>query len=105
MPGTAGITKITLTQVPQGAVVPPNGELSVKAVCPAGKVVGGGFQLGDVVNVTSSNPEGSDAWRVVGRNTTAFNQAGTAWAICMTTEPSTVIATASKAKNAKKKGR
>jgi hypothetical protein len=111
--GTAGITKITLTRVfsPQETVVAPGSGVNAQVDCPAGKVAGGGFFANLVnsesqVEVTQSYALDSDSWVARGHNdgTIAWNLQ--AFAICMTTDPGTVIATASKGfKVAKKKGR
>ena len=98
--GTAGITKITLTTVPGDFTIPatdpqggtPNSGATV--VCPAGKVVGGGFSSdssGNVI-VTDSRPEGN-GWRIEAANIggTYAQTVGT-YAVCLTTDPAAVIA-------------
>ena len=82
------------------------------AYCPAGKVVGGGFDQGEAGNsqansiITESRPINGNAWRVYARYT-AETGAGyvTVHAICMTTDPSAVIATASRKSPGKKHGK
>ena len=107
-PGAAGITKITLTRVATepAKAIPPNDFTNTSVDCPAGKVVGGGFNAATDVNVFFSNAVDADTWWVGGRNPSNENKVLQAYAICMTTEPGTVIATASKGyKVAKRKGR
>ena len=106
VPGTAGITKITLTKVSKTFGIASGAIKNDVATCPAGKVVGGGFSadLADV-KITQSRPEGVNGWLVDGTNAGINTWFVTIYAICMTTDPSTVIATASKSKVAKKRGK
>ncbi len=109
--GEAGITNITLTKKVQtfnaNEAIGQTG--SVDAVCPAGKVVGGGFaQWEDNLRVINSYPVTTDTWRVKWKKMEAdegvVGPPVYAYAICMTTDPAGVITTA-KVKVAKKKGR
>ena len=108
-PGEAGITTITLTRVNSPATLIPASLYGSAAVtCPAGKVVGGGFTLASgsdsLVNFTMSRPTGSTEWRVAARNGSTSEDATIgAFAICMTTDPSAVIA--SHVKGARKHGK
>jgi len=104
--GPAGITSITLTKVSTDFTIPANSMNSGTAVCPAGKVVGGGFgqtNFNDVIFTSSGAPAGN-AWQVWGKTGLAERTVQVS-AICMTTEPSAAIATASKLKIAKKRGK
>ena len=104
--GPAGITRITLTTVTKVVAAPALSGVADTVTCPAGKVTGGGFdQNGNLVTIDESDPEGANGWRVRGTNLTMAATTLTIYAICMTTEPSAVIATASKSKPAKKKGK
>ena len=87
---------------PTASPSPPT-DTEANVTCPAGKVVGGGFeqQAYDVI-VTDSRPEGVNSWHVYAKNTVGNAQPVIVWAICMTTDPSAVIATASHFKVAKK---
>lgn len=103
--GAPGITKITLQEVI--AEDTHNGlldeKLSVYVECPVGsKVTGGGFSSpADSLRVIRSNPEGN-GWEVrVRKMETGVPPVVRVYAICMTTEPSTVIAKV--AKQAKRK--
>ena len=102
--GPAGITKIALTTVYKTeSPVGPQGTVgSAIATCaPGSKVVGGGFSQANATAKTfQSRPEGVDAWAVWWAKGEAGDHPVTAYAICMTTDPSAVIA-----KVAKKKGR
>jgi hypothetical protein len=110
--GSPGITRINLNQVPGNPIVGIDGQTfgTATATCPAGKVVGGGFTQDDagMVDILRSWPINPSTWQVQGFN---FDLAGPthihtfqAYAICMTTDPGTVIATAGKGfKIAKKK--
>ena len=103
--GAAGITKINLTQVNSSfdllAVV--NDTNSGTVTCPAGKVVGGGFGQGAYgAIITDSRPSGINAWIVYAKNTAASVATVSIYAICMTTDPSAVIARASNFTPAKK---
>ena len=73
--------------------------------CPAGKVVGGGFLSQFNVGYYGSWPYDADTWAVGWQKLGAGGATVYAYAICMTTEPSTVIATSSKSKVAKKRGK
>jgi len=105
--GPAGITKMTLTRVTTepAKLIPPNDFTNTTVDCPAGKVVGGGFNAATDVTVFFSYAADADTWWVSGRNPSNQNRVLQAYAICMTTEPSTVIATASKSKVAKRRGK
>jgi hypothetical protein len=88
-------------------LIPATKDGSAAITCPAGKVVGGGFTLasGDyaLVNFTMSRPTGSTEWRVAARNASPSLDATIgAFAICMTTDPSAVIARTSNFKVSKK---
>ena len=103
--GAAGVAKITLTRVNSAATLIPAGTNGSAAVtCPAGQVVGGGFTLASgSVNFTTSRPTGPTEWRVAAQNASSSLDATIgAFAICMTTDPATVIATASKVRVGKK---
>ena len=102
--GTAGITKINLTQVTNPVTIAADDIDTVVVTCPAGKVVGGGFsQPSFDVAITNSRPEGVNGWRVWAINSNlAESRSVTAYAICMTTDPSAVIARASNFTPAKK---
>jgi len=102
-PGAAGITKITLTQVVSELTVAPGFSGSTTTTCPAGKVVGGGFQNeGALAFATDSYPGGPTSWRAEAYNSGVVNSTLLVYAVCMTTDPSAVIATASKARVGKK---
>jgi hypothetical protein len=107
-PGAAGIATITLTRFnsPE-TLIPATLYGSAAVTCPAGRVVGGGFTLASgsdsLVNFTMSRPTGSTEWRVAARNGSPSQDATIgAFAICMTTDPAAVIATASKSKVGKR---
>ena len=103
--GAAGITKINLTQVPGSFDLAATiGDTNNGVVtCPAGKVVGGGFaQSGYGAIITDSRPSGNNAWVVYAKNTVAVATTVDVYAICMTTDPSAVIARASNFTPAKK---
>ena len=109
--GATGITKITLTTVTANSVIPIGTSGSVVATCPAGKIVGGGhgLQLGNVISVNFVKsglvPNSAIDWVVEAYNGGGGPATITAYAICMTTDPGTVIATASKSKVAKRHGK
>jgi hypothetical protein len=91
--GMPGITKITLTHETAVQVVPDMSFSDMSVTCPAGKVVGGGFRVdGGIVDVFRSYPVTATRWSVSVQNVTGFSSTITVYAICMTTEPSTVIA-------------
>jgi hypothetical protein len=94
--GTAGITKINLTTVTANGPVAANNTFAGATVtCPAGKVVGGGHSMsGSPVNIVfyQSRPVGVNQWVVGAWNASGQNLTITAYAICMTTDPGTVIA-------------
>jgi hypothetical protein len=104
--GDAGITRVTITQVPTSVQV-PSGLVpqTYVAACPSGKVIGGGFDAGAPGKVIASFPASATAWRVTYDNNTGVSQPLGVYAICLTTEPSTVLATASKKVKIAKKGR
>jgi hypothetical protein len=96
VPGTAGITKIALTTV-QAAGVPvaDNAFGLATATCPAGKVVGGGHNMnGTTVDIIfyQSRPSSATQWTVGVWNSSGFAMTLFAYAVCMTTDPGTVIA-------------
>jgi len=98
--GAPGITKITLQEVIEEDT--HNGlvdeSLSVNVECPVGsKVTGGGFSSpAYTLRVIRSNPEGN-GWEVrVRKMETGDPPVVRVYAICMTTEPSTVIAKVAK---------
>jgi hypothetical protein len=103
--GTAGISKITLTQVSNNRAIPAFTSIIETLPCPAGKVIGGGYgQPGSVLTIADSRPEGVNAWTVEASNNTSTANSVTVYAICMTTEPSAGLVTASKkVKTTKKK--
>jgi hypothetical protein len=85
-------------------IVPPGFTGGTVATCSAGKVVGGGVRSDiSVMPVEDSYPSGPTTWQVNVRNTGTDAANVFAEAICMTTEPSTVIAKVGK--GAKKKAR
>jgi hypothetical protein len=96
LPGAAGITKIGLTIVQAtGALVANDAFGSATVTCPAGKVVGGGHAMsGSPVNIVfhTSRPLSVNQWHVGAWNASGSNLSITAYAICMTTDPGTVIA-------------
>ena len=112
--GTAGVTRIAFQAifVDELATTAVNTTTNSNARCPDGsKVTGGGFNLtgfgaaAPTVQVVRSNPEGQ-GWETAVRKVAADPVAGPpnvrVYAICMTTDPSAVIATASHFKVAKK---
>jgi hypothetical protein len=101
--GAAGITKITLTQVVSELTVAPGFSGSTTTTCPAGKVVGGGFQNeGALAFATDSYPGGPTSWRSEAYNSGGVDSTLLVYAICMTTDPVAVIARASNFKVSKK---
>jgi hypothetical protein len=109
-----GVTKIVLTTVESApSIVADQTVGTAIATCPAGKLVGGGHSVAAVVgggegkiNFIGSRPlSNATQWRVTAWNGTGNNASFSAFAICMTTDPGTVIATASKGKIAKKRGK
>jgi hypothetical protein len=87
-----GITGITLTTITAyatlGSAVGSWG--TADAVCPAGKVVGGGYlQPQANVRIADSLPVGSATWRVTGRvvESVGYMVEIQAIAICLATEP------------------
>ncbi len=71
--GPAGVSGYEIVEALSSvATVPGFGTITVLATCPAGKhVIAGGYDsLGDAVKLTpvSSQPAGSDTWRVVLRS-------------------------------------
>jgi hypothetical protein len=115
--GEAGITKITVQKVSVEETL-DNAVGTYKFVdlqCPSGRVTGGGFSISGgfdgntpTISVFRSKSEG-DGWEVGTRKVAADPAAGAptaqAWAFCMTTDPSTVVATASKKVKAAKQGK
>ena len=105
VPGTAGITKINITAAVKNFDVPANTVKGDAATCPAGRAVAGGYtQVNIDVLFTESIPSGN-GWAVTAHNTGGVPRSVTVYAVCMSTDPSTVIATASKSKVAKKRGK
>ena len=101
--GAAGITRITLTQVVSELTVAPGFSGSTTATCPAGKVVGGGFQNeGALAFATDSYPGGPTSWRAETYNSGVVNSTLVVYAICMITDPAAVIARASNFKVSKR---
>ena len=85
---SAGITRIDLTTATKTFTVGALTNASDTVICPAGRVVGGGFsQHAYDVNITDSRPQGVNAWRVWADNTGATDRLVRAYAVCMTTEP------------------
>ena len=85
-------------------IVPYLEAKDANVTCPSGKVVGGGHvQTGPVTaNLLGSKPISSNTWQASVYNPALADATVTAYAICMTTDPGTIIATASKGKVAKK---
>jgi hypothetical protein len=101
--GSSGITTITITQRSESLGVPkrvesdPTSGIAMKDVtCPSGKVIGGGFgQYQSWLDITDSFPLNANTWRVYARNLdTASPHSVLVYAVCMTTDPGTVIAKA-----------
>ena len=96
----AGVTSIHITTVESAAsTVTPGSWDYAMATCPGGKVVGGGPLVGGVagyaMRITDSYPAGPDSWVVFGVNDHGTESATLkAYAVCMTTTPGAVIATA-----------
>jgi hypothetical protein len=105
--GLSGITKMRVTTIftQPAKLIPPNDFTNVTVDCPAGIVIGGGFNAATDVNVHFSYAADADTWWVGGRNPSTQNRVLQAFAVCLTTDPGTVIATASKGKVAKKRAR
>jgi hypothetical protein len=75
--------------------VAPGNDAFAEALCPAGKVAGGGLNMSGQVGVEwiSSGPgKNGTAWQVQASNDTTGNVVVTAYAICLTTEPGVVLA-------------
>jgi hypothetical protein len=100
-----GITNVNLATFTHSFTVAEGKRGQGWATCLAGKVVGGGFaQLWWDVDIKSSAPDGTDAWRVAVVNNGPDERTVTVYAICMSVEPAGVLTT-SKVKVAKKKGK
>lgn len=76
-------TDITLTRVARLFYVRGT-TVSGTVTCPAGSVVGGGFEANAEVIITLSYPSAPDQWQVAGHGPTEARPVY-AWAICMTT--------------------
>jgi hypothetical protein len=107
--GAAGITKIVLTQIATPLVIAgvADSKWSHVATCPGtARVTGGGYyQLDFNLKVTDSRPEGPSAWKVWATKLDPNQATLIVYAICMSTDPSAVIAKASKFTPAKKRGK
>ena len=95
-----GITGITITRVNSSNVnVAAGGFGSAFADCPAGaRATGGGFFASNqtAFNLGQSRAISATRWLIDGRNTGASQFFIFAHVVCITTEPSTAIATATK---------
>lgn len=92
--GPAGIAKINLTTVSDGISVAGETSESFSVPCPAGsKVVGGGFDstFGSL-RADTSRPSGANGWTASAYNASTAADILGVYAICMTTDPSAVIA-------------
>ena len=103
--GAAGITKITVTQKYADLTVPATDDNGLTVPCDAGKVVGGGFyQPYTPVNqltIIDSYPNTLTSWRVYAVNASGSPVTVRVYAVCMTTDPSAVIARASNSRKHK----
>ena len=88
--GAPGITKITLTQVFSGLKTVYGNSTGVAiASCPTGRVVGGGFTQSSInMDIVDSYPSGQ-TWTVQASNPAPNPLSLGAYAVCMTTDPST----------------
>ena len=109
------VTGITLTRkVGSQKQIPVRGETSSWVDCPMGSMVtgGGAYTQSLYDSITSSYPVDADTWEVWVYNDSDTLQTFTAYAICMSTDPSSAIVTAKKGvlpasvkKDMKKRGR
>jgi hypothetical protein len=96
--GDAGITRITLTTHSKDELVAPAQYKYIDVTCPAGKATGGGFfDVSPTTHVFDSRPYGTATWSVWVRNDGNADDYVSAYVICMTTDPSAVIASLSPA--------
>ena len=101
--GPTGITKINLSYQSAPQSVPPGSPVLRTVTCPVGKVVGGGYQGNGWVVVLESYPSAINQWAVLVENTdTLLGHPITVHAVCMSTDPSAVIAKTSNFKVSKK---
>jgi hypothetical protein len=85
---------ITITQQAQAWNFNTNGFKTIDVVCPTGKVIGGGFfDVNAPTNsgLVSSYPFSPTTWRLA-INVVSQPETGTAYAMCMTGAPATVVA-------------
>ena len=104
--GAAGITKITITQKYADLGVPSNTTgAGLTIACDAGKVVGGGFYQPNTpatqFTIIDSYPNTLTSWRVYAVNGSGSPVTVRVYAVCMTTDPSAVIARASNSRKHK----
>ena len=101
----AGVAKIVITQVTDSfslAAVVNDTNLARSHARPARSSGAASVRVAYGAIITDSRPSGPNAWIVFAKNTLAAPATVTIYALCMTTDPSAVIARASNFTPAKK---